>query len=62
MKINILSVFQIWDFIFKEGKNIFQIRFFELDYLYQLNCPFHGRVSMEGGEREKGLIKNGISF
>jgi len=51
--------FMNMEFYFQRRKNSFQIRPFELDYLYKLNCPFHGRVSMERGrgERERKIVK-----
>jgi len=55
MKKNILSVFQIWNFIFKVEKNRILIRPFELDYPLSIKLDsFHGRVCME---RESGRVR-----
>jgi len=61
MKENILSIFRIRNFIFKEEKNVFRPDPSSWTTSYQLNCPIHGRVCMKGreceGERER--VKKG---
>jgi hypothetical protein len=62
MKKNVLSVFRILTALFSKKKIVFRSDPLSSTNMHQLNCPFHGRVCMEGGGGFEKRIEQKMAF